>query len=371
LRTRRTSTVPVLLAVVALLAASCGGTAQPAATSAPTAAPTSAAPTAAPTTAPTAAPTVAAGELDADTIAKAKTEGTVVLYTSLSSSDSKKVGDTFAASAKAYGLKITVNRKSSESLVTQFMTEAKAGKVLADVLETGGIDLFQAIKAGYVEGWKAPAASAFPADLKDANGVWHAARLGVETIAWNTTAVKAADAPKSFEDLADPKWKGKCLIEANDVEVLLGLGERKYKDQAKAQDLLTRTMANCTPSDGHTETLDKLIAGQGAVFWGAHAHSTEQKKAAGAPVDYMTTEGVVTIDGPGLVKGAAHPNAAKVFINWYLSAEGQKVLADLFRVPARPGAANEKLLPKTIYYTGPTLAEKFPAYQEFWKKTAK
>lgn len=370
MRTRRASTVPALLAAVGLIAAACGG-AQPAATSAPTSAATSAA-TAQPTTAATAAPTVAAGELDADTIAKAKAEGTVVLYTSLSSSDSKKVGDAFAASAKAYGVKITVNRKSSESLVTQFMTEVKAGKVLADVLETGGLDLFQAIKAGHIDAWKAPAGASFPADLKDANGVWHAGRLGVETIAWNTSQVKAADAPKSFEDLADPKWKGKCLIEATDVEVLLGLGERKFKDMAKAQDLLTRTMANCTPSDGHTETLDKLIAGQGAVFWGAHAHSTEQKKAAGAPVDYMTTEGVVTIDGPGLVKGAAHPNAAKVFINWYLSADGgQKVLSELFRVPARPGSANEKLLPKTIYYTGPTLAEKFAAYQEFWKKTVK
>jgi iron(III) transport system substrate-binding protein len=361
---KRASTVPALLAALALLvAAACGGTAQPAPTTAPTTAPT---------VAPTvAAPTVAPGELDADTIAKAKTEGEVVLYTSLSSSDSKKVGDAFAKSEKAYGLKVTVNRKSSEALVTQFLTEAKAGKVLADVVETGGIDLFQVIKAGYIEAWKAPAAAGFPADLKDANGVWHAARLGVETIAWNTTAVKAADAPKSFEDLADPKWKGKCLIEATDVEVLMGLGERKYKDPAKAQDLLVRTMANCTPSDGHTETLDKLIAGQGAIFWGAHAHSTQQKKAAGAPVDYMTTEGVVTIDGPGVVKGAAHPNAAKVFINWYLSAEGQKVLADLFRVPARPGSADEKLLPKTIYYTGPTLAEKFAAYQEFWNKTVK
>lgn len=349
----------VLVSALALVAAACGGTAQPAPTTAPTTAPTA-------TVAPK--PTVAAGELDADTIAKAKTEGEVVFYTSLSSTDSKKVGDAFVASAKAYGLKITVNRKSSEALVTQFLTEAKAGKVLADVLETGGLDLFQAIKAGYIEAWKVPAAADFPADLKDATGLWHAGRLGIETIAWNTSQVKDADAPKSFEDLADPKWKGKCLIESTDTEVLLGLGERKYKDAAKAQDLLTRTMANCTPSSGHTETLDKLIAGQGAVFWGAHAHSTEQKKAAGAPVNYMTTEGVVTIDGPGVAKGAPHPNAAKVFINWYLSAEGQKVIAELFRVPARPGSANPALLPKTIYYTGPALAEKFAAYQETWNK---
>ena len=353
-----------LLSILGLVAVACGGTPTAASPTPTTAATTSAAAT-------SAAPSAKPGELDDATIAKAKTEGEVVLYTSLSSSDAKKVGDAFAASAKSYGIKITVNRKSSESLVTQFMTEVKAGKVLADVLETGGLDLFQAIKAGYIEPWKAPAAADFPADLKDANGMWHAARLGVETISYNTTAVKEADAPKTFEDAADPKWKGKCLIEATDIEVLLGIGERKYKgDTAKAQDLVTKLMANCTPSNGHTETLDKLIAGEGAIFWGGHAHSTEQKRQDKAPVDYMQAEGVVTIDGPGLVKGAAHPNAGRVFINWYLS-DGQKVLADLFRVPAKPGAANPRLLPKTIYYTGPTLAEKFATYQEIWTKTVK
>ena len=350
-----------LLSISGLLAAACGGTAANPSPSAPVA--TSAA--------ASASPSAAKGELDADTIAKAKTEGEIVLYTSLSSTDAKKVGDEFAKSAKSYGIKITVNRKSSEAIVTQFMTEMKAGKALGDVLETGGLDLYQAIKAGYIDAWKAPAAADFPAELKDANGMWHAARLGVETISVNTSAVKEADVPKAFEDGADAKFKGKCLIEQTDIEVLLGIGERKYKgDTAKAQDLLTKLMANCTPSSGHTETLDKLIAGEGAIFWGGHAHSTEQKRQAGAPVDYMQAEGVVTIDGPGLVKGAAHPNAAKVFINWYLS-DGQKVLSDLFRVPAKPGVANPRLLPKTIYYTGPTLAEKFAVYQDMWTKTVK
>jgi iron(III) transport system substrate-binding protein len=355
---QRTPASIVLLVIVAIVVAACGGATQPGPTTAPTTAP-----------AATTAPTVAAGELDADTIAKAKTEGQIVFYTSLSSGDSKAISEAFARSAKSYGVKITVNRKSSEDLVTQFMTEVKAGKILADVLETGGIDLSQAIKAGYIEAFKVPAAADLPAELRDATGLWHAARLGVETIAWNTTKVKEADAPKSFEDLTKAAWKGNCLIEATDVEVLLGLGERKYKgDAKKAEELITMTMANCVPSSGHTDTTDKLIAGQGAVFWGAHAHTAEQKRAQGAPVDYMRTEGVVTIDGPGLVKGAAHANAGKVFLNWYLGPEGQKAIADLNRVPARPGVANPRLLPQTIYYTGPTLADKFKTYQDIWNK---
>ncbi len=353
-----------MLGIVGLIPAAGGGGASVAAS--PTA--TTAPPTA-PTTAATAAPTTPPGELDADTIAKAKTEGELVLYTSLSSDDSKFIGEQFTKSPKSYGLKITVNRKSSEPLVTQFMTEVKAGRIIADVLESGGLDLAQPIAAGYIEAWKVPAAAGLPADLKDANGMWHAARLGVETISYHTGQVSAADAPTSFESLADAKWKGNCLIESSDVEVLLGLGERKFKgDSAKAEDLLTKTMANCKPFAGHTETLDLLIAGQGSVFWGAHAHSTEQKRVAGAPVDYMRKEGVVTIDGPGLVKGAPHPNAAKVFLNWYLGDEGQKALASRSRVPAKPGVANPRLLPEVAYYTGPTLADKFKKYQDMWNK---
>lgn len=348
-----------LICTVILLSAACGGS-PPAATSP--------APTTGGTTVPSAT-TAAAGELDADTIAKARAEGELVLYTSLSATDSKFIADKFMASAKSYGIKVTVNRKSSEPLVTQFMTEVKAGKILADVLESGGIDIAQPIAAGYVEAWKVPAAASFPADLKDAGGMWHAARLGVETISYNTTMVSAADAPTSWESAADAKWNGKCLLEDSDVEVMLGLGERKFKgDAAKVEDLLTKTMANCKPFSGHTETLDLLIAGQGAIFWGAHAHSTEQKREAGAPVDYMRKEGVVTIDGPALVKGAPHPNAAKAFINWYLGDEGQKALAERSRVPAKPGIANSRLLPETIYYTGPTLADKFKKYAEMWDK---
>jgi iron(III) transport system substrate-binding protein len=350
-------TALALLGLVALVILACGG--------APTAA--SPTPTAAATAAATASP-APAGALDADTVAKAKSEGQLVLYTSLSADDSKFIADRFMASTVGSGIKVTVNRKSSEPLVTQFMTEVKAGRVLADVLESGGIDISQPMKEGYLEAFKPPAASGFPSDLKDANGMWTAARLGVETIAWNTTAVTEANAPKSFDELADPKWAGKCLIESSDVEVLLGLAVRKYKDDAKAQEILTKTAANCKPSAGHTETIDKIIAGDGPIFWGAHAHSTEQKRAAGAPVDYMRTEGVVTIDGPGLVKGAPHPNAAKVFINWYVGEEGQKALAERARVPARPGIANPRLLPQTIYYTGPTLAEQFKKYADMWNK---
>lgn len=353
-RTRRPL---ALLGALAMTVLACGGGSGvgTAATSAP---PTRAAATAA----------TPAGQLDADTIAKAKAEGKLTFYTSLNEDDAKFVVAKFEAATP--GIKVTLNRKSSEKITAQFITEAKAGKVIGDVLETGGLDIAKPIKEGLITEFRPPAAAGFPAELRDPQGMWTASRLGIETIAWNTSQVKAADAPKSFDDLVDPKWKGKILIESTDVEVMLALAKGKWKgDDAKVRDYFTKLAANqLQPSAGHTETLDLLIAGQRATFWGAHGHTTEQKAKAGAPVDYMRTEGVLTVDGVVLAKGAPNANAAKVFINWYLGDEGQRAVAERKRVPARPGIADPALLPKTTYVSGPEGLGDFDKYQKLWKE---
>lgn len=350
-----------LLGVLALLVLACGGGGSGAGT-APTTAPTTAATTAAATAA------VPAGQLDADTVAKARAEGKLNFYTSLNEDDAKFIVGKFEAAVP--GIKVTLNRKSSEKITAQFITEAKAGKVIADVLETGGLDIAKPIKEGLVAEFRPPSAAAYPDNLRDPKGMWTAARLGIETIAWNTTLVKAADAPKSFEDLIDPKWKGKILIESTDVEVMLALAKGKWNgDDAKVRDYFTKLAANqLQPSAGHTETLDLLIAGQRPLFWGAHGHTTEQKAKAGAPVDYMRTEGVLTVDGAVLAKGAPSPNAAKVFINWYVGEEGQRAIAERKRIPARPGIADASLLPKTPYVSGPDGLDAFDKYQKLWKE---
>ncbi len=362
MRTHQRAIAPVVLAVLAILAGACGGAAQPTPTTAPTAAGS-----AARTTAPTAAPTVA-GQLDADIVSKAKTEGKAVLYTSLNEDDAKYVITKFEADNP--GIKVTLNRKSSEKVTAQFITEAKAGKVVADILETGGLDLAKPIKEGLIAEFRPPQATGFRDEFKDKAGLWTAARLGIESIAWNTTLVKAGEEPKGFEDLADPKWKGKILIESTDVEVMVALAQVKYKgDDSKVRDYFTKLAANQPqPSAGHTETLDLLIAGQRATFWGAHGHTTAQKAKAGAPVDYMRAEGVLTIDGVSLAKGGPNPNAAKVFINWYVSEAGQRAISDRSRIPARAGIADPKLMPTTTYVSGPSFIDVFDKYQKMWKE---
>lgn len=172
------------------------------------------------------------------------------------------------------------------------------------------------------------------------------------------------------EDAGDPRWKGRILLEAEDVEVLLALGERQYGgDQARLREAMGRIAADGPePHKGHTETQNLMIAGQGDLFWGAHGHTAQRDKEKGAPIEWMKSEAVITVDGISLIKNAPHPNAAKLFTDWYVGEEGQKVLASVKRIPARPGAGDPTLIPQKQYVSGPALAPKFGQYQKLWQE---
>lgn len=356
MRTHSRYSALAVLTVAAVVVGACGGATQPAPATAPAAAPagTGAAPK--------------PGDLDQATLDAADKEGRIVWYTSMNIDDATYVLDKFQ---QRYGaLTVELVRASGEKLLARFVTEAQAGKVLADVVETGGIDIAGPIKQGLAQEFRPPQAEGFPDDLKDAKaGLWVGTRLGIETISWNVNELKklGLNPPKEFDDLGRPEWKGQFLLEQDDVEILLALAKLKYKDDAKAQEVFARIAANEPRfSKGHSETLDLLIAGERAAFFGSHGHSTQRKKGDGAPIDWMRTEAVVTIDGAFLAKGGPHPNAAKVFINWLVSEEGQKAIADRKRVPARPGVGDPALYPDKRYISGPDFADDFKKYQEMW-----
>src|SRR5579859_4597131 len=154
--------IAIVLSILGLVASACGGSAQPSAS--PNGAPAAAASSA--TTAATAA--AKPGEVDAATLAKAKQEGKVVFYTSLQTDDADPLVKAFM---NAYpDIKVQLNRKSSSKILTQFMTEAKAGKVLADVLETGGLDLAEPYGAGLLMTFAPPGAGDIPNEYKQLGG---------------------------------------------------------------------------------------------------------------------------------------------------------------------------------------------------------
>ncbi|MDP2702538.1 MAG: extracellular solute-binding protein [Candidatus Rokubacteria bacterium] len=140
----------------------------------------------------------------------AKKEGKVVWYTSLALSSSEKVAKLFEA---AYpGIKVEVHRTGSERILQRLMQELQANIKIADVVHTSDAGHYVLLKNKKLLMKYVPAgADRFPAAFKDKDGYHYALRATVNVFAYNSKIVPAADAPRTWKDLLDPKWKGKLV----------------------------------------------------------------------------------------------------------------------------------------------------------------
>jgi ABC-type Fe3+ transport system substrate-binding protein len=145
-------------------------------------------------------------------------------------------------------------------------------------------------------------------------------------IAYNTKMVNAQEAPKTWEDLADPKWKGrKIIIEARLVPFAM-LGTEWGK--GKAVELTKKILSQQQPLivQGGTTVANALAGGQVSLAVGTYAFTIEGLKKQGAAVDWVAVSPLpVLTSAEGVLKTAAHPNAGRFFAGWMGTPEGQKI----------------------------------------------
>jgi iron(III) transport system substrate-binding protein len=276
---------------------------------------------------------------DASVIEAARKEGKVVWYTTLIVN--QVVLPLKAAFEKKYpGVTLDYARNDEGPTAIRLMNEAKSGNVQADVFD--GLTVNVALKReSLLARLDVPNAADYPPEMKDVDGTWQALLLFVFTPGFNTTLVSKADAPKTYQDLLDPKWKGKMAWNPNSSagaigfvgNVLLSMGEAKGMDYLRA--LARQQIVNVEASS--RAILDQVIAGEypiGLMMFNNHTVISARK---GAPSDWVAMEPVpVAFDSLGLMKAAPHPNAAKLLIEFLLSDEGQMVLKDADYLPANP-----------------------------------
>src|SRR5262245_61546911 len=143
-------------------------------------------------------------------IAGAKKEGSVSVYTSLQTADIGKLG---AAFEKKYGVKVVSWRAGSEDIVQRSVQEARANRNTVDVMETNGPELESMHRENILQAVRSPYLSDLIAPAILPHGEWVGTRLNVFVQAYDTNKVQKADLPKTWEDLASPKWKGRIGIE--------------------------------------------------------------------------------------------------------------------------------------------------------------
>ncbi len=264
-------------------------------------------------------------------LADAKKEGEVVMYTSGQSDDMGALAKVFE---QKYGVKVTIWRASSENLVQRAITEARAGRYTVDVLETNGPDLEMAQREGLLKRVDSPhLGELIPAALRP-HGEWVGTRMNIYTAAYNTKAVKKEELPKTWEDLAQPRWKGRLGIEADDSEWLAGvmaqIGEAKglklFREIVEKNGISVRK--------GHTLLTQLVVSGEVPLALTIYNYKAEQFKNKGAPIEWFVIgKAIGRPNGVAVTKRAPHPNAAALWLDFEISEEAQKMLAKRDFVP--------------------------------------
>jgi iron(III) transport system substrate-binding protein len=265
-------------------------------------------------------------------IAGAKREGAVTVYTSAAVTDMAPVA---AAFEKKYGVRVKVWRASSESIVQRSVIEARGGRFDADVFETGGAALEALHREQLLQPLDPPAGADLNAAALTAHREWTGTRFNVFVAAYNTGIVRRDELPKSYDDLLDPRWKGRLGIEGEDSDwfgaVINGLGGERglklFRGIVAANGISVRK--------GHTLLANLVVSGEVPLALTIYTFRADQLKKSGAPLDWTAIAPTIArFEGAAVARRAAHPNAAVLFFEFLLT-DAQELLRGLDMFTAR------------------------------------
>ena len=265
-------------------------------------------------------------------VAEAKKEGQITLYSFGFTGD---IGSAVAQGfRKAYDIKVDLVTGIGTVLMERIRTENRAGKFIADTYDTSAVFVAQA---------KADGLTVNAGDLPELNeNVWqvhprmdkeghiYGTTIAFTTLFFNTSLVKAGEEPKSYKDLLDPRWKGKMVFPdprttPNAIRVYVaykkyGVLDDAYWSQLGKQDL------RVAPTIWDLDII--LARGESTVEVSGVDSTVNPFIKGGAPVKPINVaEGIVVSTGApaiAIVKNGPHPNATRLFLNWFFSLEGQK-----------------------------------------------
>jgi iron(III) transport system substrate-binding protein len=272
-----------------------------------------------------------AADRQAQLLPGAKREGQVVLYTSLNTQDS---GPLTAAFEKKYGITTQIWRAASERVLQRSVSEARAGRVGFDVIETNAPEMEAMYREQLLDEFRSP----MFAELAPASFPPHrhyvATRFNFFTIGYNTNLVKPEEVPNSYEDLLHPRFVGRIGMEAGDVDWFGAMVKHMGEQQGLEY---FRKLASMKPlmRTGHTLVGQLVSSGEIPIAPNIYNHNAERLLVQGAPIRWKAIAPTFgRANSVGVVRRAPHPHAAMLFADFILSKEGQTVLKARNRVPS-------------------------------------
>ena len=264
--------------------------------------------------------------------AAARKEGTLTLYTTIAEKDLPAIVQPFE---KKYGVKVNVWRAGTDKVLQRTIAEARAGRNDVDVIHYGSPEMEALAREKVLEPITSPVQKDLIAGSVPAHHEWAATILSVWVQAYNTTIIRKADLPKSWNDLLDPKWKGRIGIEAKDDDwfatVVSELGGEKqgldyFRKLAGTNGISVRK--------GHTLLNNMVVSGEVPLALTVYNYMPEQAKEKGAPIDwFVIPPAIARSNAVGVARKAPHPAAALLFYEYLLGPEGQKAMTSINYVP--------------------------------------
>ena len=264
--------------------------------------------------------------------ARAAGDGTLNVYTSLTVEDMGALNARFEAKT---GVRIRLWRASSDKVQQRVITEARAGRYDVDIVETNAPPLESLHREGLLQAVRSSVQDDLIAACLPAHREWAGSRLNVFVQAYNTQLIRKDDLPRSYEDLLDPKWKGKLGIESSDEDwfatILGALGEER------GIELFRRIVAanGISVRKGHTLLTNLVASGEVPLALTVYNFTAEQLRRKGAPFDwFVIPPAVARANGLAIAKRAPHPQPARLYYDFMLGDEAQAMLVERGFMPA-------------------------------------
>jgi iron(III) transport system substrate-binding protein len=262
----------------------------------------------------------------------ARKEGKISYYAAIELNVAERLGKMFEA--KYSGIAVRVERSGAERIFQRIAQEQGSGIHAVDVANSTDAAHYLDWKKN---GWLAPylpedVVKHFPADQFDPEGLYATSCAWLETIGYNTDLVRREDAPKSYADLLDPKWRGKIVkahpgysgaILTTTFVLARDLGW-PYLEKLAQQKVMQVQSAGDPPK--------KIMLGERAVMADGNDYNLVLLKDQGKPVEvvYPVEGSPLIIVQSGVFQNAPNPNAAGLFQSFFFSAEAQQMLVDEF-----------------------------------------
>ena len=263
--------------------------------------------------------------------AAARKEGSLTLYTTIAEKDLPVLLKPFE---QKYGIKVNVWRAGTDKVLQRTLAETAAKRYDVDAVHMGSPELEALAREKVLQPVNTPAYQQLLPGSVPAHKQWAATLLSVWVQAYNTNLVRKEDLPKTYQDLLDPKWKGKLGLEAKNQDwfsTVVGINGGGEKGLQFFRDLVARN--GLSLRKGHTLLTNMVVSGEVPLALTVYNYMPEQAKKKGAPIDWFALEpAVARSNAIGVALHAPHPAAALLF-HEYMLTEAQQYMTQIDYVP--------------------------------------